>query len=269
MPIAHVNGTDIFYRASGQGEPLVLIMGLGANHSSWGPQIPAFKKHYRIVTFDSRGIGKSARATEPYTLRTLADDVIALMDHLGMDNAHVLGVSLGGMVAQEIAISYPQRVRKLVLVSTTPGGGGPEDVHPELLKAMGLKEGSSPVGAGSVDPKKFIGPLVSLAFNRRLYRLFLVPVAKIYMRLGGFEGIAAQMKAVEGHNTRDRLGLIKASTLVITGDADRLVPPSLSDVLASQIPNARLVKVEGGSHAFHFEMKKRFNREVLDFLGGS
>ena len=270
MPIAHVNGTDIFYKVGGQDDPLVLIMGLGADHRSWGPQISAFKHDFTMLTFDSRGIGKSARVTEPYTLRTLADDVIGLMDHVGFGKAHVLGVSLGGMVAQEVAINYPERVRKLVLVSTTPGGGGPETMHPELLKATGFKDGSMPSAAGvkDVDVKKFIGPLVSLAFNRWRYRLFLVPLARVYMRLGGIGGIAAQFRAVQDHDTRDRLGLIKAPTLVITGAADRVVPPSWSDVLATRIPNARLVKVEGGSHAFHMEMKDRFNREVLDFLKG-
>jgi len=196
----------------------------------------------------------------------MADDAIGLLGHLGIDSAHVLGMSLGGMVAQEVAISYPERVRKLVLVCTSPGEGEITDIDPEMLKAIGIKEGSSQPDLRSVDFHKTVSAIVSLAFNKRLYRMVLVPLSKYHLKRVGVEGHLEQMEAVVGHSTLDRLHLIEAPTLVITGTEDRIMPPRSSEEIASRIPNARLVKVEGGSHAFFMEMRGRFNREILDFL---
>jgi pimeloyl-ACP methyl ester carboxylesterase len=111
--------------------------------------------------------------------------------------------------------------------------------------------------------------IVSLAFNRRLYRMLLVPLSKFHMKRVGVEGCIQQMEAVVGHSTVDRLHLIEAPTLVMTGTEDKIVSHRSSEEIASKIPNARLVKIEGGSHAFFMEMRGRFNKEVLDFLKGS
>lgn len=269
MPKANVNGINIYYEVHGQGEPLVLIQGLGGGHGAWFFQTRAFKKHYQVITFDNRGIGKTDKSTDPYTIKTMANDTIGLMDYLGIDRAHILGVSLGGMVAQEIAIGYPQRVRKLVLACTSAGGGEVTDIHPDMLRAIGIKEGSTDFDFRSVDFIKVMSAIISVAFNRRLYRMLLIPISKVYMKLGEVRGNVEQMEAVVGHSTIDRLHLIEAPTLVITGTEDRIVSPHSSEVIASQIPNAKLVNVEGGSHAFFMEMRGRFNAEVLGFLRGT
>lgn len=269
MPKAIVNGVNLYYQVEGQGEPLVLIQGFGGGHEGWFFQTRAFKKHYRVITFDNRGIGKTDKSPTPYTIRTMADDTIGLMDHLGIDSAHVLGMSLGGMVAQEVAIDYRDRVKKLVLACTSPGEGGINDVHPEMLRSIGVQEGSTEPDLKSVDFHELMSTIVSLAFNRRLYRMLLVPLSKFYMKRVGVEGCTQQMEAVVGHSTVDRLHLIEAPTLVITGTEDKIVSPRSSEEIAGKIPNARLVKIEGGSHAFFMEMRGRFNKEVLDFLKGS
>lgn len=266
MPKARVNGIDLYYQVHGQGHPLLLIQGFGGGHEGWFFQTRAFKKHYQVIVFDNRGIGRTDRSPGPYTVKTMADDAVGLMDHLSIDRAHVLGMSLGGMVAQEVAINHPQRVKKLVLVVTSPGEGEITDIHPEMLKAIGIREGSTQPDLRSVDFRKLMSTLVSLGFNKRLYRMILVPLAKYHLKRVGVEGLLEQMEAVVGHSTLDRLHLIEAPTLVITGTEDRIVPPRSSDEIAGRIPNARLVKVEGGSHAFFMEMRGRFNREVLDFL---
>jgi len=267
MPKTNVNGIDIYYEIGGQGEPLILIMGHGAGHRGWRFHVGAFKKYYKVITFDSRSLGKTGGRGEPYTIRTLADDTIALMDHLGLEKAHVLGASLGGMIAQEVAINYPQRVMKLVLVSTTPGGWEVSETHPEVLRVMGVKDDPNKVDYRSLDVGKWISVLISLSFNKRLYRMLCLPVAKLYMKsVAGSEGLIGQLEAVAGHDTRDRLHLIEAPTLVMTGTEDRLVAPQHSEVIASGIPSAKLVKVEGGSHAFLVEMRRRFRQEALDFL---
>jgi len=268
VPNARVNGINLYYKVEGQGDPLVMIQGFGGGHDAWFFQTRAFRKYYRVITFDNRGIGKTDRSPEPYTIRTMADDTVGLMDHLGVENAHVLGMSLGGMVAQEVAINYAERVGKLVLVCTSTGEGEISDVHPEMLRAMGVKEGSEAPDLRSVDFNKSMSTIVSLAFNRRLYRMILVPLSRIQMKRIGVEAHIQQMEAVVGHSTVDRLHLIKAPTLVITGTEDRIISPRSSDEIAGRIPDARLVKIEGGSHAFSMEMRGRFNKEVLDYLRG-
>jgi len=269
MPRARVNDIDLYYQVHGQGHPLLLIQGFGGGHEGWFFQTRAFKKHYQVIVFDNRGIGRTDRSPAPYTIKTMADDAIGLLNHLGIDSAHVLGMSLGGMVAQEVAIGYPQRVIKLVLVCTSAGGREITDIHPEMLKAIGIKEGSTEADLRSVDFVKLMSAIISVAFNRRLYRMLVLSISKVSMKLGRVAGHPEQMEAVVGHSTIDRLHLIEAPTLVITGTEDRIMSPHSSEVIASQIPNAKLVKVEGGSHAFFLEMRGRFNKEVLGFLRGS
>jgi len=255
----------MYYEVQGKGVPLVMIQGFAGNHKAWFFQTPVFKKYYKVIVFDNRGIGKSDKSSEPYTIRTMADDVVGLLDHIGVDKAHILGLSLGGMVAQEIALAYPERVRKLVLGSTF-AGREIRDVHPDMLKAIGVKEGSTDADIRSIDFQKFMGVMVSLAFNKRLYRMILLSLAKYSLKSVKAEGYLDQMASVSDYDTLDRLQLIKAPTLVITGTGDRIVSPGMSDLIASKIPNAKLVKVKGGSHAFFMEMRGRFNKEVLNFL---
>ena len=266
MPSAKVNGVNIYYEVHGKGEPLVLIMGLGGPGSGWFFQIRAFSKHYKVIVLDNRGVGKSSKPKEPYTVRTMADDIISLMDHLDIDKAHIMGTSLGGMIAQELVISYPQRVDKLVLVCTLAETG---NINDSVVQQMGLKSEASEEyfdALDSMDLKQVMSAVMSLAFNRRLFKLFMVPVFRLALRFLGVEGIQGQLRATNSHSTVDRLNQIKASTLVIAGTGDRIIPFSASEILAERIPNARLVKFEGGSHAFFVEMSGRFNKAVLDFL---
>lgn len=274
MPKAEVKEVNIYYKVHGQGEPLLLIMGLTGIQRAWVFQIRAFKKYYQVITFDSRGRGKTDKPSESYTVKVMAEDTIGLMDYLKVDKAHILGISLGGMIAQEMAINHPERVRKLILASTTAGGRAIGDTPLELQRAMGLKEGFSEanmrgVNFRSMDFEKVMRATVSLSFNKRLFRTVFVPLSKIHLKRIGLSNFMAQFVATRTHNTLGRLHLIEAPTLVITGTRDRLVPPHYSEVLASRIPHAKLVKVEGGSHSLFMEMRGRFNKEVLDFLRDS
>jgi len=268
MPTTLVNGINLYYEVHGQGQPLILIQGLGGGHQAWFFQLRAFQKHFRVVTFDNRGIGKSHHTSrEPYTIRVMADDVIGLMDHLGIDKAHILGLSLGGMVAQELAISYPHRVDKLILCSTF-ASRETHDATPDVIRNINIEAESAGVDSMSFDSRQFIGSFISLAFNRWPYRMFFNLVSRFVMKSTHIQDYLGQMGAVRGYETKSRLHLIHAPTLVITGTEDKLVPPCFSEMIAMRIPNARLVKVGGGSHAFFIEMSSRFNREVLDFVTG-
>ena len=138
MPMARVNGININYKVEGQGEPLVMLMGLSAALGAWSSQVPLLKKYYRVIRLDNRGAGKSDKPAGPYTTKMMADDTVGLMDHLGIEKANFMGVSMGGMIAQEIAINYPQRVNKLILASTYAcNDNGPE-------RRAGRLEQSSP-----------------------------------------------------------------------------------------------------------------------------
>ena len=266
MPEAQVNGITISYRVEGRGEPLVMIMGYSGTRDSWIFQKRPFRKRHRVITFDNRGVGKTDRPDAEYTTRMMADDTVALMDHLKIDRAHVLGVSMGGMIAQEVALNYPERVLKLVLGCTLATREAPGGFSPKLLRAMGGEEGYTDEELMSAPVGKLTDTVFSHSFNTILFRLFVVPLAKIRNRLNGLEGLSGQLQACHNHNTLDRLPGLQVPTLVIAGTRDEIIAPESSDVLANAIPNARLVKVEGGSHAFFMEHPRRFNREVLEFL---
>lgn len=266
MPKAKVNGINLYYEVHGQGEPLVMIMGFGGSSGGWVFQRRAFQKYFQVITFDNRGVGRSDKPGGPYSIRMMAEDTIGLMDHLGIEKAHILGVSMGGYIAQELAINYPERVRKLVLGCTyarqDDTGGHTLEYH----RGMGLAEGCPADELGRIPIAKVLRAELPLAFNSRLYRICTFPFINIYARLMATRGVAAQFQAIVGHDTLERLQMIRAPTLVITGTGDRIIKPGSSDVLAKMIPDARLVRIEGGPHSVFVGMRKRFNKEVLDFL---
>ncbi len=266
MPKAYVNGININYKVQGQGEPLVLIMGYAGDKTGWMFQTRAFKRHFRVVTFDNRGVGKSDKPAGAYSTKMMADDTVGLMDHLGIEKAHILGVSMGGMIAQEIAINYPERVNKLILGCTAAGRSESSGMSPEFPRALGLGDNYTDDEVRGLPVVKVLNSLLSSAFNKCIYRTLLAALAKILIRLVSTTGLTGQLEAVMGQDTFDRLPAIQAPTLVMTGTGDRIIMPASSEVLANGIPGARLVKFEGGSHAFFVEMRGEFNREVLDFL---
>jgi len=263
MPMANINGINMNYRVEGQGEPLIMIIGAGSAQSGWRFQIGLFKKYFRIITFDNRGVGKSDKPVGPYTMKMMADDTIGLMDHLKIEKAHVLGVSMGGMIAQELAINHPERVDKLVLGCTFARRDETSGFSSEINKAIEAYEASS---RDKASQRRLFGVFMDSVFNKWSYRVLILPLMNIAIRFFAPKGVAEQFEAVLAHDATDRLGVIKASTLVITGTEDRAIKPVSSDVIASLVPNAKLVKVLGGGHNFPIEMRGEFNREVLDFL---
>jgi 3-oxoadipate enol-lactonase len=257
MPVATVNGIKLNYKVEGHGEPLVMVMDLGANRRGWRSQIPFFRKHFKIVTYDNRGVGKSDKPEGPYSIRMMADDTIKLMDHLEIEKAHILGASMGGMIAQELAINHPERVLKLVLACTF---ACKDEVSGDTSEQAGLLH---------LSPAKMAAAMAKLSANKPLNRFVFGTLAMIqskFMGVSAKAGLKGQIDACNSHNTLDRLPLIKAPTLVIVGTEDRLVKPVSSEVIAQNITGATLVKIEGGSHMCFMEMGALFNQKVLDFL---
>jgi pimeloyl-ACP methyl ester carboxylesterase len=269
--ITKANGINISYKIEGQGPPLLLISGLGADKSLWRSQTGPFRKYYRTVTFDNRGVGKSDKPPGPYTTRMMADDAAGLLDSLSIKKAHVVSVSMGGAIAQELAINHPEKVDKLVLGCTYDGES--DEKSGTTLEGTRLVEAYEKSSKSKADMLRLQLAMLDLVLNKRSYRTFILPFMKLATRLtgkspGGMAIPTGQMDAVETHNTADRLGNIKAPTLVICGARDRLIKPSSSDVIASLVPGAKLQKVPGGGHGFSMENKAEFNKAILDFLKG-
>ena len=216
MPKISVNGLKLYYEIEGNGEPVVLIPGFASGLSLWSRQAPALSRHFRVITFDPRGICASDSPEGPQTIDLLADDLAHLLQALGVVTAHIVGVSFGGFVAQEFALKYPSMTRKLVLCCTS--FGGPNHV------------------ASGID----------LAATRELN--------------------SSQFDAAVNFNAEARVERIRAATLVISGDADAIVPVQNSVNLAAKIPAATLRIINGGSHTFFIERAKEFNQVITDFI---
>lgn len=262
MPKVRVNDIDIYYEVHGQGEPLLLIMGLGAAATGWEAQIPDFSRHYRVIAFDNRGAGRTDKPQEPYTIPQMADDAAGLLDALGIDSAHVYGMSMGGMIAQELALRHPQKVRTLILGATTPGGPravtvGPEVVRQWMSAATLPPEQAIEVGLTFLYSDEFIARNRERLIQRALELQHLQPP---------MDALQRQFAAVMQFNAYDRLGQIRAPTLIITGTDDKVVPPVNSRILAERIPGAELLELPGAGHGFLMERAAEANAAVLAFL---
>lgn len=250
MPTLTANDTELYYERRGSGEPLLLIMGMSGNTVHWGePFLTELERTFEVIAYDHRGIGQSAAHWDPFTIQQLADDAIALLDALGLDSAHVCGISMGGMVAQEIALQAPARVRTLTLGCTYCGGpeaafGAPEDVQ-ALAEAMTSGNRERALQAGfemNVSP--------AFAQDPAHWQLFL---DRATSNPAPVTFIALQMQAIAGHDASARLGEITVPTLVIHGTLDRMLPASNAHVIARSIPGARLELFEDVGHLFFWE----------------
>ena len=261
MPKACVNAIRLHYEVYGRGEPLLLIMGLGASTLGWQNQIPFFSQHLRVIAYDNRGAGRSERPEGEYTTALLADDAAALLDYLSIPSAHVYGVSMGGMIAQELALRHPQKVRTLALGATSPCPAAfppPQQIARELVEASRL-------------PAEQAFEMTSYHGYRDAY--FQANREELWMRAKAEKALQPppeawdrQYGAAVRHDTRSRLGEIKAPTLVITGEEDPLIVPENARYLAEHIPGTELVVLKGARHAFNVEFEEESNLIVLDFI---
>jgi len=252
MPFAMApDGARIYYETQGSGEPLLLIMGRGSDHYSWGP-IPAdFAARWQVIVYDQRGTGQSDKPhSPPYTVQGFAKDALAVLEALGVARAHVYGISMGGRIAQWLAIGDPARVGALVLGCTTPGDAHGVARSPAASAALASGQGAQP-----------------LMFSF-LWMLTHMPLLASLGRGGPQPAYAAALhaSASEAHDAWDRLPEISAPTLVIHGDRDLVAPVANAHLLAERIPGAELHLVHGGRHMFFLEFRREVNRVVMDFL---
>jgi 3-oxoadipate enol-lactonase len=264
MPYAVVNKIRIHYEVSGAGAPVLLINGLSAPAVNWAPQAKALAAHFQVVTFDNRGVGETDLPPEPvYTTRQMANDAAALLRHLEMPRAHVVGASMGGTIAQELALAHPRLVRSLTLLCTWAEGDArflkAIEAWVSLAYRVPLEERYRHVLYPWIFSADFLAraDLVETALARTL----------AYPHQTRAEAIDRQARGILAWNgTRvRRLSGIRAPTLVLVGKDDILTPPAFSRALARRIPRARLVVLDGG-HGFFLEQADAVNRAILRFL---
>ena len=263
MPFVHAtDGTRIHYEVTGKSgaTPVLMIQGLGASKNAWNLQRIAMATRFRIISFDNRGAGRSDKPTEPFTLEQMADDALAVLDAAGIETAHVVGASMGGVISQIVAVKFPHRVRSLTLVCTACRN------HPwrqELLQSWaktaadkGMIEVGKEAAQWVMSPRSF----------RRLVPAFtwMGPLAALRPR----HSFVSQIDAIL--NTRedlvDQLSTITAPTMVIVGNQDILTPRGDSEEIAERIPNAELVVISGAAHGLMMEHSSTFNRILIEFL---
>ncbi len=262
MTIVSDESIQLSYQQYGEGEPLILITGFAAGAWIWFRQTESLSRHYQTITFDPPGIGKSEFRERPAQMSLLADDIADLIRELGIERAHILGASFGGFVAQEFALNYPELTRTVTLSCTS--FGGPNHVLPaaEVLIALASTDDLNT----EVRVRRNLLPAFSAEFARVhpesidqvIERRMANPVEEKVYRW--------QIATAMSFNAEGRVGDIAAPTLVITGDADSVVPPQNSRNLAREIPGAELVMIKGGSHLFFIERADEFNAAVTDFL---
>lgn len=258
----HSEGCQIYYQVRGQGTPLILLMGFGADGNVWELHVAEYEKHFKCVLIDNRGVGKSDQPKGPYHTKMMANDVIAVMDELNIQQAQVAGISMGGAIAQSLAIQFPKRVKSLCLISTWPVFNNYAKTIYENLKKI----------RRTAKPDDFMELLQLWIFapphyNDNLDELKQGQTAAAENTMpqsqDGFEG---QLDACIHHDSVDRLHEIQIPTLITIGMMDIFTPPAFSDILHQNIRGSKLEQFPTGGHVHHWEDLDRFNSVTTSFL---
>jgi 3-oxoadipate enol-lactonase len=250
MPVVTAGEIELSYERSGSGPPLLMIMGMSGTALSWGePFLEPLRDEFETIVYDHRGVGSSSRMEEPFTIAQLAEDAVALLAALEIDSAHVLGISMGGMVAQELALSDPELVRTLTLGCTYCGGEGSaladQEVMQKLAEAMFSGDRARTIRASW---EANLSP--SFAADDEAYARFLEIAG---LRAVAAEVIMAQIQAIGGHHTSAQLPSIELPTLVMHGTLDQMLPVQNGRMIAGLIPGSQLEIFDGVGHLFFWE----------------
>jgi 3-oxoadipate enol-lactonase len=264
MPRARVGEIELSYERSGSGPPLLAIMGMSGTLLSWGePFLAPLRESFEVIAYDHRGVGESSRMEAPFTIAQLAADAAGLLDALELDSAHVLGISMGGMVAQELALAGragSNRVRTLVLGCTYCGGEGSSLASPavgqRLFEAI-----------ASRDRERVLRTTWEICISPRFRddaALYDAHLSLTLQRPVAQAVIMAQMRAIAAHDTSARLPELEVPTLIVHGTADDLIPVHNAHVIAGHLPEARLEILEDAGHLFFWEEPQRSAALVVD-----
>jgi len=263
----HTTSTDgarIHYEVHGAGEPVLLIMGLGSNAYGWARTIPWLAERHQAIVFDNRGVGRSDVPAGAYTIAQMAADAAAVLDACGHATAHVVGASLGGMIAQRFALAYPEKLRSLMLICTTPGSAHAARASDEVGRAL-VEGGADPSTVYRRNAWFMYGEDTRVSHPERIEE-DLVERGRIPTQPAGYFG---QLQAAMAHDVWDGLPAITAPTLVIHGDADILVPTENGRLIASRIPGAELVLIPGAGHMLQADAGDAVRTAILGFLSSA
>ncbi|GAB2180858.1 3-oxoadipate enol-lactonase [Denitratisoma sp. agr-D3] len=264
MPIAQLPGVDLHYEVSSQDAPLpwlTLAHSLAADHTMWDTQVEALAGQFRILRYDLRGHGRSSVPPSPWTFADLVHDVLALWDHLGIARSHFVGLSIGGMIGQYLALDAPQRLDRLVLCSTSSGYGGNREAVAKLWEQRIAQASSAGLDA-----------MVDGTLGRWFTEPYRLEAKEEMARIGGLiaatpvAGYAACGRLVASLDTTDRLPAIATPTLVLVGDEDAGTPPAMAEAIAAAIPGSRLEVLPQASHLLNIEQAELFNALLDAFL---
>src|SRR5580693_6915673 len=259
MPFADNQGTRIYWDEQGTGAPVLLIMGLGYPSAMWHRMRPALSASYRTIALDNRGAGQSDVPPGPYSIALMASDAAAVLDAAGVPSAHVFGMSMGGMIAQEFALQYPRRVRSLILGCTNAGGPHVVRPEPEVLQIL-TRQGMTPE-----ESKEAMIPFIyDAATPRERIDEDMAIRMKWYPTPQGYLG---QLQGILQWEAYSRIAQITAPTLIIHGETDQLIPVANAPLIAERIPGARLEVIPRASHIFETDQSGVAIRLITEFLG--
>jgi 3-oxoadipate enol-lactonase len=258
MPFTENGGVKIYWEEEGKGEPVLLLMGLGWPSYMWYRTKPLLTNHYRTITFDNRGAGRSDVPAGPYPIATMASDAAAVLDAAGVDSAHLYGVSMGGMIAQEFALQYPKRVKSLILGCTAAGGPEAKRADREVLEVL-TRQGMTPEEAARV-----INPYI---YDKGTPSARIEEDMKIRLQWpASADGYMAQLQGIIIWEAYSRIAQIATPTLVVHGETDQLVPPENGKLIAQRISGSKLVIIPHASHIYSTDQPEAAHKPVLEFL---
>jgi 3-oxoadipate enol-lactonase len=254
MPIAKVDDIELDYERSGSGPPLLLIMGMSGSALHWGePFLEALRRDFEVIVYDHHGVGASSRLEQPITIVGMAENAVGLLDALEIDSAHVMGISMGGMIAQELALAHPERVRTLTLGCTYCGGEGSSFLSPELSERLAEARRSGD-RERALRTSWEANVSAAMVDDRDAYAAYLAIGQRRAVALSVIE---AQTEAIRAHDTSARLSKLAMPTLVIHGTADEILPVQNGRLVASHIPGSHLEILEDVGHLFFWERPDR------------
>jgi 3-oxoadipate enol-lactonase len=259
LPFTVNQGAKIHWDQEGQGDPLLLIMGLGYPSVAWYRTRPVLARKFRTIALDNRGVGQSDMPAGPYPIPLMAADAAAVLDAAGVESAHVFGISMGGMIAQEFALQYPQRVRSLILGCTASGGPNAVRAEPEATQML--------MARGKMTRREAALAALPFIYHPHTRQEWINEDLKV--REPWFphpDAYTAQLQGILAWEAYSRLHQIHAPTLVIHGECDRLVPPSNGKLIAERIPGAKLVLLPAASHIFTTDQTEAAHKAILEFL---
>ena len=264
MPVASIRDLNLYYEDAGSGDPLILIMGLSGDLKGWAMQVPELAKHFRVITIDNRGAGRTSAPDRPYSIPQMADDVAELMTHLGIESAHVLGFSMGGCIAQELALKHKAKVKKLILLASAAYIDGYSEAiinaWVSVRRSNLSREHIARLSACWIYSPEFLEDRTRL--DRAIQNNLANPVPQ------QDHAFIRQAAALLAFDSRDRLKDVKQETLVIACADDNLLPPRNSERLSELIASSTLVTLPGG-HIGMVEHAPEFNAAILEFLGAA